>query len=500
MAIAVASIMQESNDFSPIKTKYEDFSLEFGERARNKYLGSLTEMGGFLDGLGRVGRRIEPICTGWAVTAGRVRKSDFNRILHEFKKRLAAIRKPDAVLLALHGGQTAESDDDVAGRVICETRRIVGPSTPIVVTLDLHANVTRRMVENANVLFGYRTYPHIDLYETGLRGADLTHKILNGTLVPATVFRKLPLVVPAENMQTTSGPFGRLWAMANKFEGTKNMEAISLFGVQPWLDAAEMGASVVCLANGNRTAAVSYADRLANAFWTARREFDVKLVPVARALREALKQQGGPVILSEPSDSTGSGSPGDSTGVLRPLIDVCRHEPAAIFLVDRPAVAQAIRSGVGSTITMRVGGTIDRKHSRPVRITGRVRLLSDGRWTPKALGYSTGVEVGMGRTAVVEVGKVRILIAEQPALTVDPELFQSHGIDPERMKIVVVKSPNGFRAAYGPIAKKMILVDTPGISTPKLRQLPYNRVPRPIYPLDPRTKFEASSAEDNPWG
>ena len=301
-------------------------------------------------------------------------------------------------------------------------------------------------------------------------------------------YRKLPLIVPAENMQTTSGPFGDLILRAAELEQSGAACCVSIFGVQPWLDVPEMGCSTVSVTNNDPVAGQRQADALATAFWAARRQFDVKLTPVRKALREAM-QSDGPVVLSEPSDSTGSGSPGDSTGVLGPLVELCSGYPAAIFLVDAPAVRRAIAAGVDATVRLTVGGTIDRKHSRPVRIVARVRLISDGRWTGRARGYNTGVETCMGRAVVLDVGKIRLLVAERSAMTVDPELFRSHGIEPERMRIVVVKSPNGFRAAYQQIAKKMILVDTPGVSTPKLRTLPYRRVPRPIYPLDARVSF-----------
>jgi len=173
------------------------------------------------------------------------------------------------------------------------------------------------------------------------------------------------------------------------------------------------------------------------------------------------------------------------------LLEARIQEPAAIFLVDREAVGQAIDAGVGATVTMRIGGKLDRKNSRPVKVTGLVRLISDGRWTPRAKGYNTGIETSMGRTVVLEVGEVRILMAERSTMTVDPELYRSHGIEPQRMKIVVVKSPNGFRAAYEPIARKIFLVDTPGVSSANLRSLPYRRIPRPIYPLDAGVRYSA---------
>src|SRR5260370_26656580 len=250
-----------------------------------------------------------------------------------------------------------------------------------------------------------------------------------------------------------------------------------------------MGCSVVVVTDGNETAARRLATSLASDFWRSRREFEVELTPVDRAIREALAIDGGPVVFAESSDSTGSGSPGDSTGVLRPLIEARLQEPAAIFLVDPDAVGKAIQAGIGAAVTMRIGGKFDRKNSRPVKVTGRVRLISDGRWTPQGKGYNTGIETCMGRSVVLEVGQVRILIAERSTMTVDPELFRSHGIEPRRMKIVVVKSPNGFRAEYEPIARKIFLVDSPGVSSANLRSMPYRRGPRPGFPPNPGVGF-----------
>jgi microcystin degradation protein MlrC len=485
MAIAIGSIVQESNDFSPVRTRYEDFDFAFGARAVERHKAAFTEMGGFLNVLGKSSRKVAPLFAGWAVTAGHVRRQDFARLLSDFEKSLAGVGRPDALLLALHGGQTAESVPDVAGRLLRAARSIVGPKTAIVATLDLHANVTRLMTDSATALVGYKTYPHIDLFQTGQRAAELLLKTLAGKVRPRMAFRKLPLIVPAENMQTTSGPFGRLTNGAIETEENGAAEAVSVFGVQPWLDVPEMGCSVVSVTNDDPKAGGRQVDGLARVFWESRREFDVKLTPVRRAIREALRSGQGPVVISEPADSTGSGSPGDSTGVLGPLLEFGCDTPAALFMVDPEAVQTAVSAGVGATIETSVGGKFDRKHSRPVRITALVRLISDGRWTGQAQGYNQGVETSMGRAVVLDIGEIRLLVSERPAMTVDPELFRSHGIEPGRMRIVVVKSPNGFRGPYGSIAKKVFLVDTPGVSTPKLKTLPYRRVPRPIYPLDP---------------
>jgi MlrC C-terminus len=167
----------------------------------------------------------------------------------------------------------------------------------------------------------------------------------------------------------------------------------------------------------------------------------------------ALRTEGGPVVLAESSDSTGSGSPGDSTGVLRHLVRVRLTGPAAIFLVDPASVKAAIQAGVGSGVTLKVGGSLDRKHSKPVRVTGTVKLISDGRWVGRARGYNTGIATCVGRTVVLEVGRVQILMAERSSMTVDPELFRSHGIEPLYCKIVVVKSPKDSVPLMNPSPK-----------------------------------------------
>jgi len=498
VAFAIASILQESNNFSPVMTRYEDFSPVFGNEALERHRGKLTEMGGFIDVLTKARRKIQPVCAAWAITANRMLSDDFARLAAGFLKHLEAAGRPEALLFAMHGAQTAESCDDVEGTLLEEARKRIGPEVPIVVTLDLHANVTRRMVENSEAIVGYHTYPHVDMFETGQRAASLALRIVKGAVAPVMAFRKIPMIVPAENMQTTSGPMHRLIRSAQNLERSGKAERVSVFGVQPWLDIDEMGCSVVVVTNGKKKAAARHAAALAQQFWDTRREFEVELTAVPEAIREARKVKGGPVVFAESSDSTGSGSPGDSTGVLKELLANQLGGPAAIFVVDPEAAGRAIEAGVGATVTLDVGGKLDRRNSKPVRVTGRVHLVSDGRWTPRARGYNTGIETSMGRSVVLVAGEVHILVSERSAMTVDPELFRSHGIQPEHMKIVVVKSPNGFRAAYEPIAKKIFIVDTPGVSTAKLKTLPYTRLPRPIYPLDAGVRFEAARGTREP--
>jgi len=486
MKIAIASILQESNTFSPVYTRYDDFSPVFGEDALRRHEGKLTEMGGFIDILRSAPVDIAPVCAAWAITANRLLRPDFELLLTRFEEALGGTGA-DAFLFAMHGAQTAGGEDDVEGCLLSRAREILGRGKPIVVTLDLHANITRRMIAMADAIVGYHTYPHVDMFETGQKAGRLMLKIMDGSVTPAMAFRKLPLIVPAENCQTYRGPMHQLIQAAQAAEKAGEAEAVSIFPVQPWLDIDEMGCAVVSVTNNDPERAQKQANCLARFLWDGKRDYDVRLVPVESAIEAALQMEQGLVVIAESSDSTGSGSPGDSTGVLKHLVKAPLKRPAAIFLVDPEAVRRAFEAGPGSTLNLSLGGAFDREHSQPVDVTAYVRLISDGRWTARARGYNTGIVTSMGRSAVLEVGQVQILVAERSAMTVDPELFRSHGISPEYCGIVVVKSPNGFRAAYEPIANAIFMVDTPGVSTANLSALPFRRVPRPIYPLDPET-------------
>lgn len=483
--------MQESNTFSPVKTRYEDFDPAFGVTALARHDGKLTEMGGFIDSLRRAKRDIAPVCAAWAITAGRFVRADFERLAREFGDALGALKKPEALLLAMHGAQTAEGEDDVEGHILGIARSVLGPDIPIVLTLDLHANVTQAMVERATAICGYHTYPHVDMFETGQKAARILLRTLAGKSKPKMAWRKLPLIVPAENASTSKGPMEKLVSRARDLEKRGKALSASLFTVQPWMDIHEMGGSIVVVTDGDAKAADRHAKSIAQRFWDTRRKFDAQLTPVEEAIKQALKTDGGPVVLAESSDSTGSGSPGDSTGVLKHLVNAQLTGGAAIFVVDPEAVAALHLAGVGAEITVDLGGKFDRRNSKPVTVTGRVRSLSDGRWTPRARGYNPGIEQSMGNAAVLDVGQVRILVGERSTMTVDPALFRCFGIDPLYCKIVVVKSPNGFRAAYEPIAKKIFVVDTPGVSTANFSKLPWKRVSRPIYPLDPKLEWKA---------
>jgi microcystin degradation protein MlrC len=287
-------------------------------------------------------------------------------------------------------------------------------------------------------------------------------------------------------MGTTDQPMAALLAEAKQLEERPGILSVSLFPVQPWLDVPRTGFSVIAVADGpHRAAEVEPAVRqLAWRAWELRRRFEADLLPVDEAIRRALALDGGPAVLSESADSTGSGSPGDGVAVLERLLALGVRERCLATVVDPPAVARAVEAGVGNAVTVAVGGRVDSRWTRPVTLDGgRVRVLSDGRFTYSDR-KSRGTEGRMGRAAVIEVDRIAVLVTEQPVFTFDPAFYRSVGLEPQDAKIVVVKSPLQFRAGYGAFSRAMWVVDTPGPSPANLRRLDWQHVSRPLFPFD----------------
>ena len=347
------------------------------------------------------------------------------------------------------------------------------------------------MAAAADVLVGYRTYPHVDQRRTGERAAAPALTAAQGGPRPRTVVQKVPLIVPAETMQTTHGPMHELRAEADWLEAEGAALAVSVFGMQPWLDLPEAGCSIVVVGT-EADDAHAHARQLARQLWQRRTAFDVALVSPDAAVQQALAAERGPVLLVDSADSTSAGSPGDSVAVLQALLDTGCGRPAGgasaadlclVPLVDPPAAAAVHAAGAGETLTLVVGGTLDPERSTSVEVTGRIERLTDGRFMRKGPAY-TGMTMDAGPSAVLAIGAIRLLLMSRTVPTSDPEIYRAASLEPATARIVVVKSPNLFRAAYGSFAQDIILLDTPGVSSPNLHRFNWQRIGRPIYPLD----------------
>jgi microcystin degradation protein MlrC len=359
---------------------------------------------------------------------------------------------------------------------------VLGPDVAIGVCLDLHANVTPALVEHSDALVGYHTYPHVDQASTGARIADLVMDRLEGRLRPYTALAKRAMLVPAE-AQGAGGPLGTLRAEADRATGGDVLD-ISLFPVQPWLDVEGLGFAALVTTDGNAARAQDLAERFAEMAWQARHAFTADLIEPVQALdRVRSSTDRRPALLSESADSPTAGATGDSPAMVRVLLEHGRDLRAYATLVDGPAVEACVRAGEGQIVRLMVGCTLDPRFHRPAPLEGRVtRLGADPlRLTGPVF---TGMEVSMGRFAVVRAGELSVLLTERPACTFDPETFRHAGLVVEDADLIVVRSATMFRAGFAGVAGDILILDLPGASTPRLDSLDFVRAPRPLYPLE----------------
>jgi microcystin degradation protein MlrC len=489
MRIAVGQLWQETNTFNPLPTTRQDFE-QFGVLRGDEMVARMAdtnELGGFIQSLRGWPERPEVVglvrLPAWP--AGALTPETFAWLRDEMVQALHRQLPVDAVLLALHGSLVAEGTPDVEGAILSALRELVGPEVPIVATLDLHANVTARMVERADALVFYHTAPHIDVFETGQRGVAVLRRILVEGARPVTAFQKLPLVVPAERANTQD-PESVSYAFRERLQEMERHPKILSAGlatVQPWLDIPELGSAVVVVADGDADLAREQCARLASEVWARRRDYLPELVPVEEAVRQARAEAGGLVILSDSADSTTSGAPGDSTWVLRELLRYDWPRPAPVTLVDPEVVDEARRAGIGSDLDALLGGKRDQRFSQPIRCTARVANLFDARFVMSGH-LAKNLPIDMGPSAVLRRGNVHVVVTSRTGPHFAPELFRAAGLDPFAASALVAKSPCGFRAAYAGHAREIILVRAPGCAPSDFWRYEYRNIPRPLWPWD----------------
>jgi microcystin degradation protein MlrC len=436
-----------------------------------------------IDGAGARGLMLLPSLAAAASPAGRVTKDFYEDAKTRICADLRAAGRLDGVLLDLHGAMVPEGIDDGEGDLLAAVREQIGPRIPVGVTLDFHANVTAAMVRHATLLHGYKTYPHVDMAERGREAAERVADVVAGKIRPATAFRQPRLLPPIASQRTAEGPMRRLYDLADEMERDPRVVSVSVFAGFPLADIHDAGLSIYVATNADAALAESLADRLETVAWTHRREFIHRAVPVREAVADALGRDERPVVLADIADNTGGGAAGDGTEILRELLRVEAPGVTVACVWDREAAAACTRAGVGATLTLAVGGKVDDRHGAPVTVTGRVTALSNGQFVHKGP-MLRGLPGNLGRTAVLQVGGVKIILISHRWQTLDPEMIRIVGIEPTEERILVVKSTIHYRAAFEPIAARIIEVDAPGLSSSNLDRVAFAHVRRPIFPLD----------------
>lgn len=482
--VGVASVIQETNTFSPVVCTWDDFDAQGvfeGAAAGAEFRGTNTELGGALEELSRAGHEGVPILRAWSMSSGRVTAEALDELQRRLRDAIAAAGPLDGLVLSLHGAMAAEGCDSGDLALLRAARAALGEGPPIGVCLDLHANVIDELAREASFILGYRTYPHIDMAETGTRTARLLLRALARDVAPLTRLAKRSMIIPPES-HGAEGPLGELRQIADERTVPPILD-VGLFPVQPWLDVQELGFAVTVTSDNDASAAQELADDLAALAWAARDRFAVDLIDPAGAIAHAREAAVRPVLLSESADSPTAGTPADSPAVVRALLESGSDLRAYATLVDAPAVAACVSAGVSAPVSLSVGCTRDSRFHAPVTLTGRVRAVGSDPFRLTGP-FLRGSEVSMGRFAVVDVGLLSVLLTERPAYTFDPETFRHAGLPPEQADIVHVRSANLFRAAWAPLTSSAYILDLPGASTPNLSSLEFVRATRPLYPLD----------------
>lgn len=486
MRVFIAMLSHETNTFSTLATdrrQFETRELRYGGEVLEVYRGTATCLGGMIEGAAARGLTLLPSLAAAASPAGRVSTEFYESAKARICDDLRAGGRLDAVLLDLHGAMVPETVEDGEGDLLHAVRGVVGDGIPVGVTLDFHANVTADMVRHATLLHGYKTYPHVDMAERGREAAARVADVLAGKIRPSVAFRQPRLLPPIASQRTARGPMRRLYDLADEMERDPRVVSISIFAGFPLADIHDAGLSIYVATNGDAALAAKLADQLESVAWEHRREFVHRAVPVRDAVAEALQLEARPVVLADIADNTGGGAAGDGTEILQELLRVDAPSATVACLWDPEAAAACTRAGRGATLTLDVGGKVDDRHGRPVTMTGRVSALSDGSFVHTGP-MLRGLPGRLGPTAVLQSGGIKVILISHRWQTLDPEMIRLVGIDPCLERILVVKSTIHYRAAFEPLAARIIEVDAPGLSSSNLDRFAFAHVRRPIFPLD----------------
>ena len=500
-----AAIGHETNTFAVTPTRLADFDFAGApavdaspERIRGRFRGTRTVHGGYLAAAAELGFELEPLLWAYATPSGVVQQAAYEELAAVLLERLSRRGREAGcrgVLLDLHGAMVSEHLEDVEGDLIERTRAALGADLPLVVTVDLHANVTARMAAHADAIVGFEEYPHVDAFDRGVQAGRLIHAAAAGSLRPRLAYVQLPLVTMPPKQCTLRAPARDLLHRARETARRPGVLDATIAHGFPFADIHDAGTSVLVTADGSAEQAAVCAAELAGAVWRRRREFDVALTPVADAVRYARDKATGLVVLADGSDNPGGGGPCDGTVVLRELLATGAEDAVVAVIADPEVVAAAAAAGAGEEIDVRLGGKTDRRHGDPVALRAQVRLLSDGRFVTRSRMGAGGV-TEMGRTAVLQCGGVRVVVTERRVQPLDAELLRSVGIEPREQRLVALKSAVHFRSTYEQIAERIFDLDTPGVHRPDFAAYRYRRLRPGVYPLDRNARYRPPSAPD----
>ncbi len=493
--VVVAMMEHETNTFSPVPTPLERFGrgaggVPRGPEVYERFSGTGTGIGAFLDVADEAGMDIVSPIAANAAPSGKVAAEAYQEMTDAICEAIAA--GCDACFLDLHGAMVSETTIDGEGTLL-KRIRTMAPDLPIAISLDLHANMTSDIVDNCDILVGYKTYPHLDMYQAGEHAGRLLVRMLAGEIDPVMVWDSRPILAQTLRMGHEDEPMGPLLETARRQEA-EGLLASSVFGGFPLADIWHAGLSVVTIADGDRARAEEARDELLDAAWAEREEFMFQSEPLAETISEAKQmpeaKSGKPIILLDHADNAASGGTQDTVAVLAEVLRQDLPDVAMFGICDPEAVQVMTDAGVGHEVSLSLGGRMDmpaiERVGEPLAVTGTVLAVTDGVFTV-TVPMGKGTQMDMGPTAVLEVGSVKVVVCSRNVEPWDPGCFRSVGIEPTEMRYLILKSRIHYRAGFADISSKDIPCNGVGVTSSDNSLFTFENVRRPIYPLDPNT-------------
>ncbi len=487
MKILIARLNHETNTFSPVPTPLAAFAPTYGEDALHDNLGMRTAMAAFIDLAQGMGATLVTPVSAMSNPSGPVHAAAYDELT---RRIVEAAPGCDAILLDLHGAMVAENSPDGEGDLL-ERMRAAAPGVPIGVALDLHGNITPKMIANADVMVGFKTYPHIDMYETGEHAGRLLLAMLQGRERYSVRWHQLPMMGHTLRSTTLQGAMLRAVDAARAAEAV-GVPAVSVFAGFSLADIEAPFMSVVVTGRADDPeAAQATANRIAATIWNERAEFVYDSEPLVQSLQRAQTLAQGaerPVLLLDHSDNCMSGGTCDAMDVLQAALAEGLSDIAVGPLCDPGAVAELVAAGVGAQLTVRLGNKVPLTQlnvaKEPVALTGKVRAISDGEYTVTGPIY-TGQRCAMGRTVLFDTGAAQIVVTEKTHEPWDLGVFSCVGVDPTAHRFVLLKSRMYCRPVFVPLSHALVECDSPtGVTSSNYALFPFRNVRRPVFPLD----------------
>lgn len=492
--VLTAEFVHESNTFKKGRTELSAFqseTLDLGQAAIDRFGDVNTEIAGFLDAGRDAGWSIRHVVSAHATPGARVARAAFDHIaglICDAAREEAG--RLDGILLGLHGAMVPDFCEDGEGELLSRLRAIVGPDLPIAVTLDLHAIATPAMIEQAQIFVSYKTYPHVDMRETGRHAGRLLDAAMRETTRPATIRAHRPMLEEANSGRTDVPETAALYERAKAHEAESGILAVSINASFAEADVAEAGPTVLVTHDrrieGAAERARVIAEGIADTIWEQRGNVSNTFLSPAEAAGIAcdFDPSNGPLVIADYADNPGAGAYGDATALLTALLEAGAANGVFAPVID-PEAASCLHSyQEGDTVTLAVGGKIDPAFGGgPLTLTGTIERLSDGVYTGDGpiLG---GITHTFGPTAVFRSGGIDILLVSLPGQMLDLQQLRAFGVEPTERSFLALKSMQHFRAAFEPLAGKVIVCDSGALATPRAELRPYVRVKRPIWPID----------------